>query len=83
MTALAVIDRGFVRIAEGQVHYRAAGPREPTAAPPIVMLHASPASSLTLVPLIGRFARNLGTVIPVLVGAAIGASVNSSEGQNG
>jgi hypothetical protein len=29
--------------------------------------------------MIGRFARNLGTVIPFLVGAAIGASVNSSE----
>ena len=29
--------------------------------------------------MIGRFARNLGTVIPFLVGAAIGASVNSNE----
>ena len=29
--------------------------------------------------MIGRFARNLGTVIPFLVGAAIGASVNSTE----
>ncbi|MFZ4531514.1 MAG: alpha/beta hydrolase [Alsobacter sp.] len=57
MTALAEIDRSFVRIAEGQVHYRVANPREPTAAPPLVMLHASPASSLTLVPLIARFAR--------------------------
>ena len=68
MTALAVIDRGFVRIAEGQVHYRAAGPREPTAAPPIVMLHASPASSLTLVPLIGRFARTRPVIAPDTLG---------------
>ena len=29
--------------------------------------------------MIGRFARNLGTVIPFLVGAVIGASVNSTE----
>jgi hypothetical protein len=29
--------------------------------------------------MIGRFARNLGTIIPFLVGAVIGASVNSGE----
>lgn len=29
--------------------------------------------------MIGRFARNLGTVIPFLIGAAVGASVNSTE----
>lgn len=41
-------DRSFVRIAEGQVHYRHAGPAD---ARPLVMLHASPASSLSLLPL--------------------------------
>jgi hypothetical protein len=29
--------------------------------------------------MIGRFARNLGTLIPFLIGAAVGASVNSTE----
>ncbi|HET7901002.1 MAG TPA: hypothetical protein VFL59_07415 [Candidatus Nanopelagicales bacterium] len=29
--------------------------------------------------MIGRFARNLGTIIPFLVGAVVGATVNSSE----
>lgn len=41
-------DRGFVRIAEGQIHYRRAGPAHTR---PLVMLHASPASSLSLLPL--------------------------------
>jgi len=68
MTALAVIDRGFVRIAEGQVHYRAASCREPTAAPPLVMLHASPASSLTLAPLMARFARTRHVIAPDTLG---------------
>jgi len=68
MTALALIDRGFVRIAEGQVHYRAASPREPTVAPPLVMLHASPASSLTLTPLIARFARTRPVIAPDTLG---------------
>jgi pimeloyl-ACP methyl ester carboxylesterase len=41
-------DRGFVRISEGQIHYRRAGPEEQR---PLVMLHASPASSRSLLPL--------------------------------
>ena len=43
------IDRNFVRIAEGQVHYRSRGDR--TGARPLVMLHASPASSVSVLPL--------------------------------
>ncbi|WP_159982022.1 MULTISPECIES: alpha/beta fold hydrolase [unclassified Novosphingobium] len=48
----AQIDRGFVRIAEGQVHYRSL-PALPGAqgARPLVMLHLSPASSRSLEPL--------------------------------
>jgi len=52
----AEIDRNFVRIAEGQVHFRSAGPRSPSGARTLVMLHASPASSQSLLPLIQRFA---------------------------
>lgn len=54
MTITPLIDRNFVRIAEGQVHYRSADPAKATARP-LVMLHASPASSQTLVSLISRF----------------------------
>lgn len=43
------IDRNFVRIAEGQVHYRSRG--DGTSARPLVMLHASPASSVSVLPL--------------------------------
>jgi len=42
-------DRGFVRLPEGHLHYRSLGPA--TASRPLVMLHASPASSLSLLPL--------------------------------
>lgn len=40
-------DRGFVRISEGQIHYRRAGHADQR---PLVMLHASPASSRSLLP---------------------------------
>lgn len=50
----SAVRRGFVAIAEGQVHYRyAAGP---PGVRPLVMLHPSPGSSLMLKPLIAAFA---------------------------
>ncbi|MCZ8148360.1 MAG: alpha/beta hydrolase [Roseomonas sp.] len=45
------IRRGFVEVAEGQVHYRTAGWDRPGL--PLVMLHASPGSARMLEPLIG------------------------------
>jgi pimeloyl-ACP methyl ester carboxylesterase len=45
--------RGFVDVAEGQVHYRTAG--EPAANTPLVMLHSSPASAFVLGPMIDLF----------------------------
>jgi pimeloyl-ACP methyl ester carboxylesterase len=49
-----IVRRGFVSIAEGQVHYRhVAGP--PGSARPLVLLHPSPGSSLMLLPLITAF----------------------------
>ncbi len=44
------IDRGFVRIAEGQVHCRTVG-NPGSGERPLVMIHASPASSYNLQPL--------------------------------
>jgi len=47
------IDRDFVRIDEGQVHYRAVG-NVMSGKRPLVMIHASPASSYNLQPLMGK-----------------------------
>ncbi len=52
------IDRGFVRIAEGPVHYRYMDGRERKPEMPIIMLHASPGSSERLAPLIPGLAQN-------------------------
>lgn len=54
---LAQIRRGFVDIAEGQVHYRTAG-IEDGDAPPLVMFHTSYFSSKTLEPLVARLGRD-------------------------
>ena len=43
------IDRGFVRVREGQVHYRLVGQPRPGTRP-LVLLHASPSSSVSLQP---------------------------------
>lgn len=51
MMTPAPIRRGFVEVAEGQVHYRTAGWDRPGL--PLVMLHASPGSARMLEPLIG------------------------------
>ncbi|MCO5090586.1 alpha/beta hydrolase [Bosea sp. (in: a-proteobacteria)] len=48
------MQRSFVDIREGQVHYRAAGAR----GRPLVMIHNSPGSSRSLVPLLAALARN-------------------------
>lgn len=53
---LAEIDRGFVRIAEGQVHYREAGAH--LGGRPLVMFHPSPTSSWILQPLMRRLGRH-------------------------
>lgn len=55
MTA-PTIRRGFVDVAEGQVHYRHAGSTSAQAPLPLVMLHASPGSAKLLEPLIGAMA---------------------------
>ena len=49
------IQRGFVQVLDGQVHYRTAG--QPCRVP-LVLLHASPGSSRTLDPLTLRFGRS-------------------------
>lgn len=48
------ISRNFVRIKEGQVHYRTYEPKQCLDRLPLIMLHASPSSSHSLIPLILR-----------------------------
>src|SRR5512140_1717968 len=62
---MTMIDRGFVRIAEGQVHYRQAGSPDGV---PLVMIHASPASSVLLQPLLAELARSRRVVAPDTLG---------------
>ena len=52
---MTTIDRDFVRIAEGQVHYRVVG-NPASGKRPLVMIHASPASSYNLQPLMRALA---------------------------
>ena len=67
------IDRAFVRISEGLVHYRHAGaapsPSPSGASPlPLYMVHAGPGSSSGLVPLIGELAKSRRVIAPDTLG---------------
>ncbi len=59
------IRRGFVDIAEGQVHFRQAGL---AGGIPLVMFHPSPGSALMLEPLIRRFAATRRVIAPDTLG---------------
>lgn len=61
-----MIERGFVSIAEGQVHYRTAGKRVDDSA--LVLLHASPSSSQSLEPLITELAKTHFVIAPDTLG---------------
>lgn len=63
---MSVIRRGFVEIAEGQVHYRHAGAEH--AGVPLVLLHASPGSSRMLEPLLAGFAPARRVLAPDTLG---------------
>jgi pimeloyl-ACP methyl ester carboxylesterase len=52
------VRRGFVDVAEGQVHFREAGRLSTTGPLPLVMLHASPGSAKLLEPLMRALARH-------------------------
>ena len=60
-----MIRRGFADIAGGQVHYRHAGRG---GARPLVMIHASPGSSLMLAPLIEAMAERRAVTAPDTLG---------------
>lgn len=60
------IDRGFTRITDGQIHYRAAGQK--SSQPPLICLHASPASSKSLLPLMRAAAPTRYVIAPDTMG---------------
>lgn len=62
------IDRAFVRLAEGPVHYRCMDDSRRRAELPIVMLHASPGSSERLAPLIPGLANGRRVIAPDTLG---------------
>ena len=61
------VSRGFVDLAEGQVHYRHAG-QQYKASVPLVMLHASPGSAKMLEPLIKQFGIHRHVIAPDTLG---------------
>ena len=62
------IDRAFVRLAEGPVHYRYLDDGRRRAGLPLVMLHASPGSSERLAPLIPGLANGRRVIAPDTLG---------------
>lgn len=60
-----MIRRGFADIPGGQVHYREAGHG---AGPPLVLIHASPGSSLMLAPLLAAFGNTRRAIAPDTAG---------------
>lgn len=66
MSAAPAVRRGFADIEGAQVHYREAG--APGARLPLVMVHASPASSLGLVPLMKAMATDRRVIAPDTLG---------------
>jgi pimeloyl-ACP methyl ester carboxylesterase len=61
------IDRAFLRLAEGLVHYRCAG-RGEGEAPPLYMAHAGPGSSRGLAPLMPGLALRRFVIAPDMLG---------------
>lgn len=63
------VDRAFLRIREGLVHYRLCEPGGPTQGLPLYLHHANPGSSRGLEPLLGQLAlRGRRTIAPDTLG---------------
>lgn len=64
LVAPAMVDRAFVRLAEGLVHYRHSG----EGGVPLYMAHAGPGSSRGLEPLVGAFGATRRVIAPDMLG---------------
>lgn len=62
------IDRTFVRLPAGRVHYRSTAPPTSPARPPLYMAHAGPGCSRGLEPLIAELGRDRQVVAPDMLG---------------
>lgn len=78
MSAMTKVRRGFVDVAEGQVHYREAGTPAAGRAP-LVLLHASPGSAKALEPLLRALGAHRHVIAPDTLGN--GDSSAPAEGQ--
>ncbi|MCC6172481.1 MAG: alpha/beta hydrolase, partial [Gammaproteobacteria bacterium] len=58
------IERAFVSLREGQVHLRRSLGPAPGDAPPLWMIHASPASSVSLLGLMQELGRTRRVIAP-------------------
>jgi pimeloyl-ACP methyl ester carboxylesterase len=67
------VNRGFVDVAEGQIHYRFCGPEN---GPALVMVHGSPGGARPLVPLMRELGKTFRVYAPDTLGNA-----DSSPGQ--
>jgi pimeloyl-ACP methyl ester carboxylesterase len=72
------LDRAFVRLDEGLVHYRHAGPRSESV-PPIYVVHAGPGSSTGYAPLIAALAEARYVVAPDTLGHGDSAPAQPDE----
>ncbi|MBL8642988.1 MAG: alpha/beta hydrolase [Rhodospirillaceae bacterium] len=63
-----LIDRSFVRLTEGLVHIRSCAPAEDQGKPPLYMVHASPASAVTLIPIMTELGRTRRCIAPDTLG---------------
>lgn len=68
MAATPDVDRAFVRLQEGLVHYRHAGEVNKAAALPLYMVHAGPGSSAGMAPLISELGKTRWVVAPDTLG---------------
>jgi pimeloyl-ACP methyl ester carboxylesterase len=73
------IDRGFVRLDEGLVHYRERRGAPDPKQPPLLLLHASPASSRSLEPVMAAYPPGRRLLAPDTLGN--GASVRPAPAQ--
>lgn len=68
MSSAPDIERAFVRLKEGLVHYRHAGEVKPGGPLPLYMVHAGPGSSAGIAPLIAELGRTRWAVAPDTLG---------------
>ena len=77
------IERGFVSIREGQVHYRrvraASSQATENSPPPLWMLHASPASSVSLIGLMSELGNSREIIAPDTLGNGDSAPADVEE----